>query len=91
MVNKKYLNWDSIVHLCGCFNLPTVSVLYEGPWNLKILELAEAIDEYDNKKFNREGIVIRLVKDRSNYKCGRVIMKFINPKYLLDKGNTDYH
>ena len=61
-----------------------------GPWDFRLLKLAEAIDEYNGKVFNREGIVIRPVVERSD-KCGRVILKFLNIAYLLDKNNTDFH
>ncbi len=91
MVNKKYLNWDAVKHLCDCFNLPVVDEVYVGQWSLDLLQLAEATDEYNGQRYNREGIVVRPITERRDHKCGRVIMKFLNPVYLLDKRNTDYH
>lgn len=90
MVNKEFLNWDSVKHLCDCFNLPIVDELYVGPWSLDLLKMAQVVDEYDGKKFNREGIVIRPAKERYA-KCGRVMLKYINPDYAADKKNSDYH
>lgn len=90
MINKQFLGWESVVHLCDCFNLPTTEALFVGPWNMKLLELAQAVDEYDGQKFNREGVVIRPLIER-RAKCGRVMLKYLNPDYLLDKKNTEHH
>jgi len=91
MVNKKFLKWDRIEHLCDCFDLPTVQEAYRGPWSLSVVEYAKAIDEYGDKKYNREGIVIRPTTERWDPKCGRVILKYLNPVYELDKNNSENH
>ena len=36
----------------------------------------------------REGIVIRPVKERYEHDLGRVILKHVNPKYLLRGGEV---
>jgi len=91
MVGKKFLNWDTVKHLCDCFNLPTVEEVYRGPWSLEVIEHAKTVDEYNDKKFKREGIVIRPVEERWSSECGRVILKYLNPAYELDKTNSEYH
>jgi len=90
-VNKVFLDWDRVVHLCDCFDLPTVQEVYRGPWSLDVAKLAQATDEYNGKKYNREGIVVRPVKERRDFRCGRVIFKFLSETYLLDKTNSDNH
>jgi len=90
MIDKKFLNWESTKHLCDCFNLPIVDEVYVGPWHLDLLKHAEAVDKYNGKKYVREGIVIKPLEER-RAKCGRVALKYLSEKYLLDSKNTDYH
>lgn len=91
MIGGKFCDWDKVVHLCKCFNLKHVDELYRGPWNLELTKMAEAVDVYDGVKHNREGVVIRPVKEAYHRKCGRVIFKYLNPVYLLDKTNSSWH
>lgn len=91
MVDKTFLPWDRVVHLCSCFNLPTVTEVYRGPWSLDVVKHAKAVDEYAGKKFNREGIVIRPLTERWSPECGRVIFKYLNEVYLLNKTNSEWH
>lgn len=91
MINKKFQDWDTVVHLCNCFNLPTVTEVYRGPWSKELTKYAEAVDEYNGKKFVREGVVIRPLKERRDPHCGRVMLKYLNPAYELDKKNSEYH
>ena len=89
-VNGHYLNWDDLVKLCVEYNLPLVEQVYRGPWNLELIKLAEAVDEYGGKKYTREGVVIKPVKERKA-KLGRVVLKFISEKFRLNKENTGWH
>lgn len=91
MINKKFSDWDTVVKLARENNLPVVEEVFRGPWSKEVVELSKTIDSYNGKKYNREGIVVRPLKEMWHPKCGRVIMKYINPAYLLDKTNTDFH
>lgn len=91
MINGKFSDWTTVVHLCKCFNLPVVDEVYSGPWSLDVTKHASDVDEYNGKKYVREGIVIRPFKETWHPKCGRVIFKYLNPVYLLDKKNTEFH
>lgn len=91
MINKKYQDWDVVVAICKMFNLPTVQEVYRGPYSLDIRKHAAAVDEYNGKKYVREGVVIRPLKEKKDPHCGRVIFKFLNEAYLLDKTNSEYH
>lgn len=91
MIGGNYADWDTVVHLCNCFNLPVVDEVYRGPWHLDVTKKAAAIDIYNGKKYVREGVVIRSIKEAWHPKCGRVIFKYLNEAYLLDKTNSDYH
>ena len=37
----------------------------------------------------REGVVVCPIEERENYDCGRVILKVINPDYLLMKNKRE--
>ena len=91
MIDNKFINWESVKHLCDCFNLPVVKEVYVGPWRDDIPKLAEGVDEFNGKKYTREGVVTRPLEEKWSPRCGRVIMKTINPAYLLDKKNSENH
>lgn len=38
----------------------------------------------------REGLVVRPVDEKVGH-CGRLVFKYLNPEYLLLKGNSEYH
>jgi len=91
-VDRKWLPWDRVKAICARYKLPMVEEVYRGPWSVELKLLAEAIDTYGDKKYNREGVVVKDTEERRNnpYRC-RTIAKIINKKYLLDKNNTEYH
>ena len=86
-----YLDWEDVKFLCIDNKLPIVEAVYNGPWKKDLVQLAEVVDKYNNQKYNREGIVVKPIKERSDSEAGRVIFKAINPKYLLDKSNSCWH
>jgi len=89
--NGEYIGWGDIQFLCVDNKMPCAHSVYEGPWYPGLVEKAEAMDVYNGKKYTREGIVIKPVKERLDRKCGRVIFKAISPAYLLDKKNSENH
>ena len=91
MVNKKYQDWDTVIDVCRQCDLPTVQEVYRGPYNQDIRKLSNAVDEYNGKKYVREGIVVRPLIEKKDPHCGRVIFKYLNEVYLLDKTNSEYH
>lgn len=88
----RWLPWDDVKQICSMYNLPVVDELYRGPWNVKLKDLAEAVDEYNGQKYNREGVVVKDAEEKSDdpYKR-RTIAKVINKKYAADKKNTEFH
>jgi RNA ligase (TIGR02306 family) len=89
--NGKYIDWGDVQFLCADNKVPCAHSVYEGPWYPDLVKKAEVVDEHNGKKFNREGLVIKPVKERWDHKCGRVIFKAINPNFLLDKKNSENH
>ena len=70
--------------------LPTVPVLFEGPYDeVLLLGLAEGRTAVGAGANIREGLVVRpQVERRSEVTCGRAIAKFVSEAYLLRKGAT---
>jgi RNA ligase (TIGR02306 family) len=91
MIDGSYIDRVMFEHMCALYDLPIADVVYRGPWSLDVLRLAEGIDEYNGKKYVREGIVIKPTSERKDRHNGRAIYKAINPAYLLDKQNSDFH
>lgn len=86
----RYLDFDDAQALIEKVGLTSVPVLYRGPWNKQLLELAEGKSTL--AEHVREGFVVRPVKERYSNEAGRVIFKMIGEGYLLRKGDTtEYH
>lgn len=84
-----YEDWSMVLDVCQQFNIPTVPVLYQGPYYEGL------VDEYTDgpvavcdpndiqgKFKGREGIVIKPANERNNYRLGRVILKSVSVDYL---------
>ena len=71
------------------FNLPPL--LYTGPWDqLKMDKLVQGTSELDRNQKVREGMVVRPAEEQI-FHGGRMIFKYLNPDYLLLKGNSEHH
>ncbi len=92
-VNGRYLGWDEVIFLCHQTDLDIVEEVYRGPWFLDLQDKAQAVDSYNGDKYVREGIVVKSVigHDTNNPYLSRTIVKIMNPDYLLDKTNSDFH
>lgn len=88
----KYLDWEVFYFLCIMWGLPIVPICYLGPYNKEIVkkhtEAKNTIITDENGQFVkqiREGCVIKPTKETYSNRCGRKILKSINPEYLLTK------
>lgn len=103
-VDGKYLDYDEKERLFLQFGIETVPFLYRGPFSIeKIQELTdgptefcdpEKLDSWNGKFKGREGVVIRIMKERYSDKLpnfGRVIFKSVSVDYLARKGGTEFH
>lgn len=93
MINGTYVNEDdavAILYQQGIHGL-RVPILYRGPFSEAVIkDLTEGTDF--SGTHIREGVVIKPVVEREGgRKLGRVILKSINPDYLLRKGGTERH
>ena len=93
MVDGVYLSRDAFVQYCDERGFKSCPEVYRGPFSkAKMEELASGKDhELDKGIPCREGIVIRLVNETINPYVGRVVLKQLNPEYLLLKNSTDFH
>jgi RNA ligase (TIGR02306 family) len=90
-VDGEWLSWNHIKAICGWHDLPVVEEVYRGPWSVELKSLAQAVDVYGDKKYNREGIVVKDAEEKKNNPYHRrTIVKVINPVYASDKKNTEY-
>lgn len=82
---KRYLDYQEFKALMEEFEIPTVPVLFRGPWNPDLLSLAEGNSALDPKHI-KEGIVIRWEKETHDPMIGRLCLKYPSETYLLKKG-----
>ncbi len=95
-IDGNYIDHDVKTGLFSKFNIPTVPVLYHGPFNLE--KVKEYVDgptticspEQAGRFKGREGIVITPVVERKN-RNSRVIFKSISFDYLNRKGGSEDH
>jgi len=84
----KYLDWDDFVRRCQKENFPIVPVLYRGPFKKEILiKLSQGKSILGNNI--REGVVVKPVIERTDFRLGRVILKYFNDEYLITKNKLD--
>jgi len=82
-----YLDYDYFSTLCKDLGLPTVPLLYDGPWDGRLVDYAEGptATAADNV---REGFVVRPAQERFDDRIGRVVLKYIGEGYLTRKKAT---
>ena len=79
----RYLDYDDFAKLCAQIDIPVVPLLFRGPWNNGLRELAEGKSTFADHV--REGFVVRPIKERWHDKMGRVALKLVVQGYLLRK------
>lgn len=80
---RRYLDFDEFTAVAKSLDLPTVPVLYRGPWSNDLRTLAEGKSTMADHV--REGFVVRPVKEMNHRGVGRVIFKMVGEGYLLRK------
>jgi RNA ligase (TIGR02306 family) len=96
MINGKYLDGIAAKVFCRIRDLPFAPVVYIGEFT-KYDEMNAIANPpgdksvlYPDLEKPIEGIVIKPGKEQKGY-MGRMVFKWINDKYWLDKSNTDFH
>jgi RNA ligase (TIGR02306 family) len=95
MADSRYLDFDVFKTLMDQYKIPTVPIVYRGPFDMAVLrKLADETSSVGGEKY-REGLVVRPVKERKqefgrdSYAVRRVIFKLKGDKYLTG-GHTDF-
>jgi RNA ligase (TIGR02306 family) len=84
MATMKWMDFDPFMELCAWYMLPTVPVIYRGPWDVKLKALAEGKSTLAPEHI-REGFVVKPVKERFDPRLPgqRAILKYHGEGYLL--------
>ena len=95
----EFLGPDEIKDLCDnadpvgidLIRVSMVPELYRGEFYPEVLEEHTKGQTTLRGNHTREGVVIRVVPETTDYELGRVILKSVSEKYLLRKGATEYN
>ena len=91
MQEGKYLDYIDMCVTCLTKNLIPVPLLYYGNYHDGVIQEYTSGQSSIAPSQLREGCVIRPVKERTHPLVGRVILKSINPDYLLRKSGTEFN
>jgi len=84
---RGFLDYDFFLDICPSLFIPTVPVIYDGPYSKeKLLELTSGRSTIASHL--REGVVVRAEPRRRDPLLGRVILKSVSEGYLTRKGNN---
>lgn len=79
---RRWLDHDDACAVAADLGVPTVPLLYRGPWSPDLLALANGRSTL-NPQHVREGIVVRPIKERYHFEFGRVVLKMQGEDYHL--------
>jgi RNA ligase (TIGR02306 family) len=89
-VDGRYLDAAGFEAACAAHGVPTVPVVYRGPFSLDVVKaVSGGATTFGGGQHIREGVVVRPVRERTDPKVGRVILKYLGDEYLFAKGITD--
>ena len=86
-VNMEWLDVDSFLNMTDSLDLPIVPEIYRGPLPDKetLFAMAEGKSLVEGADHIREGIVVKPMKERLDYRFNRIIFKLPGEAYLLRK------
>ena len=89
----RYVGYAEMVTVCAVLNLPTVPLLYRGPFSAeKMLELTSGKETVSGTEACiREGLVTKPVVERRDDLIGRVMLKNVSDAYLGRRNATEYN
>jgi len=88
---EMFLSWPVFWGLCTEYKLRMPPILFNGLFDeLDIDKYVMGRSRVSKRQRHREGIVIKSHTEFNGH-GGRSILKFINPDYLLLRGNSDWH
>ena len=90
LVDGSYLDWPDLKEVLAKFAVPAVPVLFEGPLDVEVVKLHSAGKTTFGDEHIREGLVIRPLRERTDPRFGRVVLKYLGDAWLLDEKKTDF-
>jgi RNA ligase (TIGR02306 family) len=92
MIDGKFINYDDFMRICNEYGIPTVPVIYRGPYDYETLyKAAHGKTLIAGVDHIREGGVVKPVVERTDDFAGRVSFKFVSEDYLTRKGGSELH
>lgn len=92
-IGSDFVDAEQLDELCARYGLPTLPIIYKGPYSDEALSAATTGAEQvsGSEAHLREGVVVRPLTERIDPEIGRVILKSISPDYLTRKGGTEFN
>lgn len=90
LVDGRYLDWPELRDTLSRFAVPAVPVLFEGPCSLEVVRQHSAGTTTLADDHIREGVVVRPLRERTDPRFGRLLMKYLGDAYLLDEKRSDF-
>ena len=85
-----YLSWGAVTAIAEIICVPTVPVIYQGPYRKELVKDWESgHSQLCPTQKHREGIVVKPRMEQVTW-IGRKILRSINPEYLL-RSESDFH
>lgn len=92
-IDGKYLDYDHMCGLCDPYQITTVPLLYRGPFSMEVVEEhtygPTTFPDVRSKFKDREGCVVKPVKEAVDYRGNRLIFKSVSADYRNRKGAKD--
>ena len=85
LLDGQYIEYQKFLHLCIAYDIPHVPQLYQGKFSLEQTQILSKGQSLLGGDHYKEGIVIKPLKERTDPKIGRVILKYINDDYMFSK------
>lgn len=82
MHNGSFIDWPELIKITNDLNLPTVPIITQEPWDPSLVKHCQGMSTIPNANHIREGVVVKPIKERRTHH-GRIILKVINPEYLM--------
>lgn len=80
---SSWMDYGPMLESLAAFNVPTVPVLYCGPFNRQMVySMAEADSVWPGADHMAEGVVVVPQKERLDARLGRVCLKVVSNRYL---------
>jgi len=87
----RFLDYDDFLKFCAAFGLPTVPLLYRGPYSWEAVTQFNNADSTLDSKSIMEGVIVQPLQERTHPEIGRIALKLLSDRYLLRKEGTELH